>query len=291
MACRKKVSEMPKISDFESKQFVTDDDLFLVESANGSRSISGRALKEDLKKISSRNEYFDLVDSFMNARDRVSIGGRNIRLDAFDKDGPLLPTVYDGSFKGFFLGDYWVIDGNNWRIVDMDYWYLSGDPPHNMKHHLVIMPDYPYELGPMNDLNNTEGGYANSKMFLSGLDGFIEKITELFGSNHIYSIRNYLPNAVTDGRITGGAWYSRLCDIPSLEMIIGSEIEWTSGTDKTQLSLFKNNSVFIRHMMIDYWTRTPIKLGTGYFAISAAGNVTGISASVNKAVRPVFALI
>ncbi len=34
-------------------------------------------------------------------------------------------AIQDGTFKDLFLGDYWVIGGVNWRIVDMDYWYKA----------------------------------------------------------------------------------------------------------------------------------------------------------------------
>lgn len=31
-------------------------------------------------------------------------------------------NIQNGTFKGFFLGDYWTIGGHNWRIVDFNYW-------------------------------------------------------------------------------------------------------------------------------------------------------------------------
>lgn len=60
------------------------------------------------------------------------------------------------------MGDYWVINGINWRIVDFNYWYNCGDTAF-IKHHLVIMPDTVLYEARMNPTNITTGGYVGSK--------------------------------------------------------------------------------------------------------------------------------
>ena len=58
-------------------------------------------------------------------------------------------NIKNGTFKGFFLGDYWIIGSYTWRIVDFDYWYDCGDTAFT-KPHLVIMPDKPLYNAQMN---------------------------------------------------------------------------------------------------------------------------------------------
>ena len=41
-----------------------------------------------------------------------------------------------GTFKDLYIGDYWTINGVNWRIAHFDYWLRTGDTECT-KHHIV----------------------------------------------------------------------------------------------------------------------------------------------------------
>ena len=36
-------------------------------------------------------------------------------------------AIQNGTFEGMYIGDYWVINGVNWRIAAFDYWLRTGD--------------------------------------------------------------------------------------------------------------------------------------------------------------------
>ena len=79
-------------------------------------------------------------------------------------------AIADGSFNDLFLGDYWTINGVNWRIADMDYYYEkfyaaeAGELQTTDKHHLVIVPDTAIYETFYKDGNTDTTGYAGSAL-------------------------------------------------------------------------------------------------------------------------------
>ena len=45
-----------------------------------------------------------------------------------------LRSINNGSFKNLYLGDYWIINGIRWRIIDFNYF-------HGYQNHVVVAPD------------------------------------------------------------------------------------------------------------------------------------------------------
>ena len=68
-----------------------------------------------------------------------------------------------GTFNDLYIGDYWTIDGVNYRIAAFDYWLNSGDTSCT-KHHVVIVPDSCLYNAKMNTTNVTTGAYIGSEM-------------------------------------------------------------------------------------------------------------------------------
>ena len=106
-------------------------------------------------------------------------------------------AISAGTFEDLYIGDYWVINGVNWRIAAFDYYLNCGDTSCT-KHHVVIVPDTCLYDHVMNDTNITTGGYVGSKMYTEGLEQAKTTIKAAF-SGHVLSHRVYLTNAVTDG--------------------------------------------------------------------------------------------
>jgi len=79
-------------------------------------------------------------------------------------------AIADGSFNDLFLGDYWTINGVNWRIADMDYYYEkfyaaeAGELQTTDKHHLVIVSDTALYETFYKDGNTDTTGYAGSAL-------------------------------------------------------------------------------------------------------------------------------
>jgi len=72
-------------------------------------------------------------------------------------------AIAAGTFDDMYIGDYWTINGVNWRIAHFDYWLNCGDT-NTTTHHVVVVPDTILYSAKMNETNTTAGGYLHSKM-------------------------------------------------------------------------------------------------------------------------------
>lgn len=160
-------------------------------------------------------------------------------------------AIKAGTFKDIYLGDYWQISGRDFVVAGFDYWYKCGDTSCNT-HHVVIIPRsqlYTYKFNPT---NTTDGGYVGSDLYKNGLTQAKEIFNAAFGSAHILNHREYLVNAVTNGKPTGSDWYDSTVDLMNENMVYGGRqfSPMPDGTDpwntcrnytidKSQLPLFR----------------------------------------------------
>ena len=160
-------------------------------------------------------------------------------------------AIKAGTFKDIYLGDYWQISGRDFVVAGFDYWYKCGDTSCNT-HHVVIIPRsqlYTYKFNPT---NTTDGGYVGSDLYKNGLTQAKEIFSAAFGSAHILNHREYLVNAVTNGKPTGSDWYDSTVDLMNENMVYGGRqfSPMPDGTDpwntcrnytidKSQLPLFR----------------------------------------------------
>ena len=160
-------------------------------------------------------------------------------------------AIKAGTFKDLYLGDYWSIGGVDYIIAAFDYWYKCGDTACNT-HHAVVVPRgqlYTYKFNPT---NTTEGGYVGSDLYKNGLTQAKTTFNTAFGSAHILNHREYLVNAVTNGKPTGSDWYDSTVDLMNENMVCGGRqfSPMPDGTDpwntcqnytidKSQLPLFR----------------------------------------------------
>ena len=202
-------------------------------------------------------------------------------------------AVAAGTFDDLFIGDYWTIGGVNYRIAGFDYYLNNGDTA-CATHHMIVVPDTQLYTHVMNDTNVTEGGYYGSKMRTSGLNQAKTTAESAFGASHILSHREYLTNAVSNGRPSGGSWYDCTVELMSERMVYGNGIFMpvSDGTNvpsnytvsKGQLPLF-----LYRHDLIgnreNWWLRDVIT--AAYFAaVYHNGDTTYLSAGYALGVRP-----
>lgn len=160
-------------------------------------------------------------------------------------------AIKAGTFKDLYLGDYWSIGGMDYIIAAFDYWYKCGDTACNT-HHAVVIPRsqlYTYKFNPT---NTTEGGYVGSDLYKNGLTQAKTTFNTAFGSAHILNHREFLVNAVTNGKPTGSDWYDSTVDLMNENMVYGGRqfSPMPDGTDpwntcrnytinKSQLPLFR----------------------------------------------------
>lgn len=209
-------------------------------------------------------------------------------------------AVQAGTFDDLYLGDYWVIGGVKWRIVDMDYWLHCGDTEFT-RHHLVIMPDTNLYTAKMNDTNITEGGYVNSAMYKTNLEAAKTTIQNAFGSA-LLTHRELLVNAVANGRPSGGSWYDSTVELPSEVMMYGSHfftpandgtnIPYRYSINKSQLALFLVAPKFIvaggeAGSRATSWLRDVVS-AAAFAVVYYGGNADSYDALYSAGVRPVF---
>ena len=270
------LSELTQIS------ALTENDKLLIGTAEGN------------KAIGADDALFAMLDAFIPKEQRRMIyRGKNLGAVVTEEQKT---NIQNGTFKGFFLGDYWTIGSYTWRIVDFDYWYNCGDTAFTTPH-LVIMPDKPLYNAQMNETNITTGGYTGSLMYTENLAQAKTLAASAFG-DLILTHREYLTNAVTDGHASAGAWFDSTLDLPNEIMMYGCHVyaAMNNGTviptnytiGKTQLALFTVVPKLISNRAT-FWLRDVVS--SAYFAcVGSDGLANYGSASTSLGVRPVFAI-
>lgn len=204
-------------------------------------------------------------------------------------------AIADGSFTDLYIGDYWVIDGVNWRIAAFDYYYKTGDTP-CITHHVVIVPDTILYNAAMNSTDTTTGGYVGSAMYTANLEQAKTIIKTAFGSAHVITKRELLTTAVNGNTPSGWAWFDSEVELMNEVQVYGS-VAWGAhdgngynvASDGGQFPLF----VFDRtklHNRENYWLRD-VSSATIFSLVDGSGNASRFVASGSFGVRPVFAII
>ena len=207
-------------------------------------------------------------------------------------------AISSGTFDDLYIGDYWSINGVNYRIAGFDYYYRCGDNDFT-KHHIVLVPDTQLYTHCMNDTNTTEGGYVGSKMYKEGLEQAKKTIKAAF-PNHVATHRIYLTNAVSNGRPSGGAWFDSEVDLMTEAMLYGCrhyspmnngvDIPTNYTVERGQLPLFHLAPNFIHaNRQTWFWLRDVVSAAAFAYA-DFNGLAYYYNASGACGVRPAFCL-
>ena len=219
-------------------------------------------------------------------------------------------TIRNGAFEGIYPGCYFdfsniaytYLDENDeeqsstysgrFRIMDLDYFRRCGDTDLTA-HHALVVPDTNMFNSYMNPTNTTEGGYVGSIMHTKILRRAEAIVKACFGADHILSHREYLVNAVADGKPSASAWCDSLVELMDERMVYGSCIFDSGSPDGTkvpnrhstgnaQLSGFQH-----RHDLVSnhqwYWLRNVVSaacfayvFNNGRAGCNYASNVGGV---------------
>lgn len=207
-------------------------------------------------------------------------------------------AIKAGTFDNLFIGDYWTINGVNWRIAAFDY-YLGTGSTALATHHAVIVPDTGLDSQKMNDSNVTTGGYVGSKMYTTNLATARSKVNSAF-SGHVLKHDFYLSNTVASGKVTGSAYVQQDVVLMNERNVYGQSImssECNDGSagpswytyDRTQFPLFLLAPEFIQKERSYYWLRDVVS--ASYFAIVYTDGTAYWNYAYNPyRVRPAFSI-
>ena len=216
--------------------------------------------------------------------------GKNLGVFSDAQSAAIRSGAFAGTFGGVYAdiygADYWVfsnipytyLDENDeeksstysgtMRVADCDYHLRSGDSDLTA-HHVVVVPDTNMFTAPMNATNITEGGYVGSKMRTVYLRRAEAIFKACFGEDHVLKHREYLVNAVANGRASAGAWCDSFVELMDERMVYGSLIFDSASTDGgdtiphrysvscKQLSLFRHRPDLISNRQW-YWLRNVV---------------------------------
>ena len=205
-------------------------------------------------------------------------------------------AIKDRTYDGLFIGDYWTINGVNWRIVAIDYYYNVGDTNFD-KGNIIVMPDTVLYNAQMNTTNTTAGAYVGSLMRTQNLNSARTIAQNAFGS-HLANHRIVLANAVDNSGPNNWAWYdSDGVELPTEVQIYGTRAwgsalkGWDVATQKQQFPLMLFAPQFVNTRQ-DYWLQdvSSASVSSYFAAVYAVGGAAYYDASHSGGVRPSFTL-
>ena len=201
-------------------------------------------------------------------------------------------AIKNRTYDDLFIGDYWTINGVNWRIVAIDYYFNVGDTNFG-KGNIIVMPDTILYSAQMNETNTTAGAYYGSLMRTQNLNNARTIAQNAFGS-HLANHRILLANSVDTSGPNNWAWYdSDGVELPNEVQIYGTRV-WASAlkgfdvaTQKLQFPLLALAPQFVNTRQT-YWLQdVSSRSVSSYFAlVFSFGSAGHYYASNSVGVRP-----
>ena len=206
-------------------------------------------------------------------------------------------AIAAGTFDDMYIGDYWTIGDVTYRIAAFDYYLRAGDTDMTT-HHVTLVPDGAMYTHVMNDSNVTTGGYVGSKMYTTGLADAKAAINNAFGSAHILTHRQYLCNAVSNGKPSGGSWYDSTVELMTEQIVYGGKVFGAGNdgstvpelytVDKSQYPLFDFRPDLISNRTT-FWLRDVVSAAR-FANVGQRGYADSDKASLAYGVRPAFSI-
>ena len=216
-----KIENSKKMGDLTALQTVEDSYMLFIHDGSGLKKVTAENLKKDLADLIAANKaILDKVTASGAGAHNSVYRGANLGTSVTSAQWA---AIQAGTFDDMYIGDYWVIGGVTYRIAAFDYYLRAGDTDMTT-HHVTLVPDVPMYTHVMNDTNVTTGGYVGSKMYTRGLTQAKNTINTAFGSTHVLTHRQYLSNAVTNGRPSGGSWYDSTVELMTEQNVYGGKI-------------------------------------------------------------------
>ena len=290
-----KIENSKKMGDLTALQTVEDSYMLFIHDGSGLKKVTAENLKKDLADLIAVNKaILDKVTASGAGAHNSVYRGANLGTSVTSAQWA---AIQAGTFDDMYIGDYWVIGGVTYRIAAFDYYLRAGDTDMTT-HHVTLVPDVPMYTHVMNDTNVTTGGYVGSKMYTSGLTQAKNTINTAFGSTHVLTHRQYLSNAVTNGRPSGGSWYDSTVELMTEQNVYGGKIFGAGNdgssvpalytVDKSQYPLFAFRPDLISNCQT-FWLRDVVSAAR-FAHVTNNGSADYYNASNVLGVRPAFSI-
>jgi len=201
-------------------------------------------------------------------------------------------AIKNRTYDDLFIGDYWTINGVNWRIVAIDYYFNVGDTNFD-KGNIIVMPDTVLYNAQMNTTDTTAGAYAGSLMRTQNLNSARTIAQNAFGS-HLVNHRIVLANSVDTSGPKSWTWYdSDGVELPNEMQIYGTRV-WGSAlkgydvaTQNCQFPLLALAPQFVNIRQI-YWLQdvSSPSVSDSFADVSDSGYAGYYTATASIGVRP-----
>lgn len=307
---------MAKFTDYTEKTEPVDTDLALIYDTpakvnkkftfgNLWKWIAKKIVSEGISQLETTNKTIPGAINELNSKTLShNAGGHNSIFRGKNLGtsytSAMSKAIQAGTFDDLYVGDYFTINGTVYRIAGFNLGKQIGDNA-SMGNSMCLVPDSALYNVQMHNTdsgqytegaaaNTTTGAYANSDMRTTNLAQATQKIVNDFGSTHVMSYRDILPNATANGQASGWAWYDCKVELMSEVMVYGTTV-WANigyevGCINSQLPLFALAPEYI-HRRFVYWLRG-VGSATSFASVSNAGYATNTNASFSYGVRPFF---
>lgn len=120
-----------KISEYPEVITTQPEDKFIVSTTDGTKSI-----KSENVRINGIPEEFTIVPFVEDpiVLHSSHFRGKNLGNEVTEEQ---IQAIQNGTFDDLWIGDYWEIGDNKWRIADIDLYITKIDH----SHHIVLFPD------------------------------------------------------------------------------------------------------------------------------------------------------
>ena len=266
---------MSRINAYPGTLEVDGSDRFIIDGTNGTRNITLSNLADNLLETKS------VIDHRNTWRGKYLGTGITTEQNT---------AIANGSFKNLFVGDYWTINNHTWRIIDINYFYNTGDASAFVANHLVLTTDTSLYNTRMEGTDTTENGYSGSEMVSANLTDAIAAADTDFAS-YLAMIDDYRSEASeVDGEtILDGSWATVKVLLPNEISIFGVMHGMPEYTILSQqFAGFRLNPAYA-NIRINYWTRD-IASDEEFVYVSAHGGVDAAPASTQYGVRPIIVI-
>lgn len=303
-----------RIKDLSAVTSVADNDVLPVDGANGTKGVTFENFSTaTLNKLTSKTYGLDqgtkslpaaINELYANAA-RNNAGGHNSIFRGKNLGtsytSAMSKAIQSGTFDDMFVGDYLTINGTVYRVAGFNLGKQIGDNTSFMGNSMCLVPDSALYNAQMHNTdsgkytagaaaNTTTGAYAKSDMRTANLAQATQKIVSDFGSSHVMSYRDILPNATADGQAFGHAWYDCKVELMSETMVYGTTVWANNGYEigciDSQFPLFALAPEYI-HRRFSYWLRG-VHSAASFYGVYDSGRPYHFSASIPLGVRPFF---